>query len=107
MQDDPFPSLATIKAQNIIESALGDAQLLILDNLSALALSSNDTEAEDGSRSKLGCSIFVAAVSPRYSCTMPDMPDGPAELRAARICSISWIDFRRPKDYVANEGLRF
>ena len=45
--DDPFPYLATARAQRIIEDKLGDARLLVLDNLSALAPASNEKEGEE------------------------------------------------------------
>ncbi len=44
MLEDPFPHLATARAQKIIEDKLGDARFLVLDNLSALAPSSNEEE---------------------------------------------------------------
>jgi|HubBroStandDraft_1064217.scaffolds.fasta_scaffold19321_3 hypothetical protein len=44
MLEDPFPHLATARAQKIIEDKLGEAKFLVLDNLSALAPSSNEEE---------------------------------------------------------------
>ena len=48
-QGDPFPHLADPRAQKIIEDRLREtgAEVLILDNLSALAPSTNETEAEE------------------------------------------------------------
>ncbi len=46
-QVNPFPHLATPQAQRIIEDHLGGAELLILDNLSALAPASNEREGEE------------------------------------------------------------
>lgn len=47
MQPDPFPNLATPQAQALIESILGNAELLVLDNLASLAPSADDQESED------------------------------------------------------------
>jgi hypothetical protein len=108
MQDDPFPNLATARAQRMIENALGDdGELLILDNLSALAPSSNETEAEDwiliqswllNLRRQGVASVFLHHAGhsgwSRGTTRREDLLD-------------LVIELRRPKDYVASEGLRF
>ena len=106
MQDDPFPSLATIKAQNIIESALGDAQLLILDNLSALAPSSNDTEAEDWiSIQTWLLDLRRRGIAPIFLHHAGHAGWSRGTTRREDLLDLV-IELRRPKDYVANEGLR-
>ena len=107
MQEAPFPNLATVRAQAIIEDALGDAELLILDNLSALAPSSNETEGEDWIaiqswllelRRRGIASLFLHHAGhggwSRGTTRREDLLD-------------LVIELRRPKDYVASEGLRF
>lgn len=108
MQPDPFPHLATARAQRMIESALGDnTELMILDNLATLAPSGNETEAEDwiliqtwllNLRRQGLTSIFLHhagyAGHARGTTRREDLLD-------------LVIELRRPKDYVASEGLRF
>lgn len=107
MLEDPFPHLATARAQRIIEDKLADARFLILDNLSALAPSSNEREAEEwiliqtwmGALKRQGISTLFLhhaghAGHARGTTRREDLLDLVVELR-------------RPKDYVASEGLRF
>jgi hypothetical protein len=107
LQQDPFPNLATRRAQALIENALGDSQLLILDNLAALAPSSNETEAED----------WIAI----QSWLLELRRQGIASLFLHHAGHAGWargttrredlldlvVELRNPKDYVASEGLRF
>lgn len=104
---DPFPHLATARAQRIIEDKLADKNLLVLDNLSALGPSTNETEAEDWmsiqawllSLRKNGiASLFLNHAGhagwSRRTTRREDLLDWVAKLE--------W-----PKDYNPAEGLRF
>lgn len=106
MQDAPFPNLASRTAQIMIEDALGDSELLVLDNLSALAPASNDSEGEDWiaiqswlldlRRRGIACLFLHHAGHggwARGTTRREDLLD-------------LVIELRRPKDYVASEGLR-
>jgi putative DNA primase/helicase len=106
MQDDPFPHLATRAGQIMIEDALGDSDFLVLDNLSALASSSNATEGEEWNsiqawlldlRRRGVASLFLHHAGhagwARGTTRREDLLDVVVELK-------------RPKDYVASEGLR-
>jgi putative DNA primase/helicase len=106
MQDDPFPNLATIRAQNMIEDALGDVQLLILDNLSALAPSSNESEGEDW----IAIQTWLLDLRRRGIATIFLHHAGHSgwsrgTTRREDLLDLV-IELRRPKDYVATEGLR-
>jgi hypothetical protein len=46
LQDGPFPDLSTREGQALIEAELRDAELLILDNLSALCRTGKENEGE-------------------------------------------------------------
>jgi putative DNA primase/helicase len=46
LQDRPIPDLTTREGQALIEAELGDAELLILDNLSALCRTGKENEGE-------------------------------------------------------------
>jgi AAA domain/DnaB-like helicase N terminal domain len=106
MQDDPFPHLASRAAQVLIEDVLGDSELLVLDNLSALAPSSNEQESEHWTniqawlldlRRRGVASLFLHHAGhsgwARGTTRREDLLD-------------LVIELRRPKDYVASEGLR-
>ncbi len=108
MQDDPFPHLTTKRAQLMIEDALGDSELLIIDNLSALAPSSTATARPGtGYSSRHGfsncekkgvASIFLHHAGhagwARGTTRREDLLD-------------LVIELRHPKNYIASEGLRF
>jgi hypothetical protein len=108
MQDYPFPNLATARAQRMVEHALGDnSELLILDNLSALAPSSNETEAED----------WISIQTWLLELRRQGLPNiflhhaghsgwSRGTTRREDLLDLV-IELRRPKDYVASEGLRF
>ncbi len=46
LQAGPFPDLSTREGQALVENALGDAEFVILDNLSALCVSGKENEGE-------------------------------------------------------------
>jgi hypothetical protein len=107
MLDDPFPHLATAQAQRIIEDKLGDRNVLMLDNLSALAPASNEREGAEWiliqswlrelKRQGISTVFFHHAGhsgTSRGTTRREDLLD-------------LVIELRRPKDYVASEGLRF
>jgi hypothetical protein len=108
MQDYPFPNLATARAQRMIENALGDnGELLILDNLSALAPSSNETEAEDW----ISIQAWLLELRRQGLATIFLHHAGHSgwsrgTTRREDLLDLV-IELRRPKDYVASEGLRF
>jgi hypothetical protein len=107
MQEEPFPNLATARAQRMVEDAIDDAELLILDNLSALAPSSNETEGEDWIRIQM----WLLELRRRGIATVFLHHAGHAgwsrgTTRREDLLDIV-VELRRPKDYVATEGLRF
>jgi hypothetical protein len=107
MQEDPFPNLATVRSQRMIENALGDAELLILDNLSALAPSSNETEGEDW----ISIQTWLLELRRRGIATVFLHHTGHAgwsrgTTRREDLLDLV-IELRRPKEYVASERLRF
>lgn len=106
-QDEPFPHLAQARAQNLIEDHLADKKLLVLDNLSALAPSTNETEAEEWitiqswllSLRKKGISSFFVhhaghAGHSRGTTRREDLLDW--------VVQLAW-----PNDYNPADGLRF
>jgi hypothetical protein len=107
MQDDPFPNLATRRAQRFIEDALTDCELLVLDNLSALAPSSNETEAEDW----IAIQTWLLDLRRRGIASLFLHHSGHAGWARGTTRREDLLDLvlelRRPKDYVASEGLRF
>jgi putative DNA primase/helicase len=107
MQEDPFPNLATPRSQRMIEDVLGDAELLILDNLSALAPSSNETEGEDW----ISIQTWLLELRRRGIATIFLHHAGHAgwsrgTTRREDLLDIV-IELRRPKDFETTEGLRF
>lgn len=107
LQGAPFPHLATQRAQRIIEDALRGEELLVLDNLSALAPSADDKDSEDW----IAVQVWLSELKRQGISTIFLHHAGHAgwsrgTTRREDLLDIV-IDLRRPKDYVASEGLRF
>ena len=108
-QENCFPHLCEPLAQRVIEERIIEtrAEVLILDNLSALAPSTNETEAEQWNilqswfkemKRKLGITVIFLhhaghSGTSRGTTRREDLLD-------------LVIELRKPKDYVATEGLR-
>ncbi|MGA9480286.1 MAG: AAA family ATPase [Candidatus Acidiferrales bacterium] len=108
-QENCFPHLCEPRAQRVIEERIIEtrAEVLILDNLSALAPSTNETEAEQWNilqswfkemKRKLGITVIFLhhaghSGTSRGTTRREDLLD-------------LVIELRKPKDYVATEGLR-
>jgi hypothetical protein len=106
-QDIPFPHLATAEAQQKIEANLDGVELLVIDNLSALAPASNEEEGEQWIRiqtwfrelkRKHGTSIVFLHHAGHSGTSR-------GTTRREDLCDLV-IELRRPKDYKASEGLR-
>jgi hypothetical protein len=107
MLHDPFPHLATARAQRIIEDRLGDAHLLILDNLSALAPSSNEEEAAHWLLIQAWLKdLKRRGISSKFLHHAGHAGWARGTTRREDLLDVV-IELRRPKDYAASEGLRF
>jgi hypothetical protein len=108
-QENPFPHLADPRAQRIIEGRLQTtgAEVLILDNLSALAPSTNETEAEEWNIIQ----AWFKELKRKYGITTIFLHHAGHNLaargttRREDLLSVV-IELKKPKDYVATEGLR-
>ena len=107
MLEDPFPHLATARAQRIIEDRLGSARLLLLDNLSALAPSSNEEEAAHWILIQTWLKeLKRQGISSKFLHHAGHAGWARGTTRREDLLDVV-IELRRPKDYVASEGLRF
>jgi putative DNA primase/helicase len=102
-----LPDLASSEGQRVFDDAIGDAELIILDNISTLCRSGKENEAESWqsvqdwilSHRRAGRSILFdhhagKAGNQRGTSKREDVLD-------------SVIALRRPQDYRAEEGARF
>jgi hypothetical protein len=107
MLDEPFPHLASAKAQRLIEDRLEGKRLLVLDNLSALGPSTNESEAQDwmsiqswllNLRKNGIASIFLHHAGHA----------GHSRGTTRREDLLDWVcQLEHPRDYHADQGLRF
>jgi putative DNA primase/helicase len=106
LQERGLPDLASVEGQNAIEAELGGANLLVLDNLSALARSGKENEGEGWlpiqewalSLRRKGVSVLFVhhagkSGSQRGTSRREDLLD-------------SVLTLRHPSDYSPEEGLR-
>jgi hypothetical protein len=106
-QENPFPHLASPLAQRIIEDNLCGAELLILDNLSALAPSTNDREAEDW----IVIQSWLKELKRKYGTTTTFLHHAGhsgtsrGTTRREDLLDVV-IELKRPKEYKASENLR-
>jgi hypothetical protein len=87
LQAGAIPDLATREGQALVENALGDAEFVILDNLSALCVSGKENEGESWlpvQRWGSGCGSAACRCS---LCITPEKAGRNAARRGARICS--------------------
>jgi AAA domain-containing protein/DnaB helicase-like protein len=106
-QQNPFPHLASPLAQRIIEDNLCGADLLILDNLSALAPSTNDREAEDW----IVIQSWLKELKRKYGTTTSFLHHAGhsgtsrGTTRREDLLDVV-IELKRPREYKASENLR-
>jgi putative DNA primase/helicase len=106
MQKQPMPDLATYEGQALIESELSGAELLVLDNLSALCRSGKENEGESWlpvqqwllRLRQQGLSVLLAhhagkSGAQRGTSRREDLLD-------------TVINLQHPSDYLPSEGLR-
>lgn len=107
LQPEGMPNLATWDGQSVLDSVIGDAQLIVLDNLSCLARGGRENEAESwqpmadwGLRQRAaGRSVLFIHHSgkggaQRGTSKREDLLD-------------NVITLRRPADYTPQQGARF
>lgn len=70
-QPDGLPDLADLEAQRFYDSAIADADLVIVDNLSTIARGLRENEATHSVRCNLGCSRSARPADPFSPCTTP------------------------------------
>jgi hypothetical protein len=106
MLDEPFPHLATARAQRIIEDRLGDARFLCLDNLSALAPSSNEQEGADWILIQAWLkSLKRQGISTAFLHHAGHAGHARGTTRREDLLDIV-IELKHPADHKASEGLR-
>jgi RecA-family ATPase len=82
-----LPDLGTKEGQAEVDTAICEAELIILDNISTLVRSGKENEAEAGSRFRDGRWVTAARGVACCSSTMPGRADCNAARRAAKTCS--------------------
>jgi hypothetical protein len=106
-QVNPFPHLASPIAQRIIEDNLCGAELLILDNLAALAPASNEKEGEEW----IVIQAWMKELKRKYGVTTMFLHHAGhsgasrGTTRREDLLDIV-IELKRPKEYKASQGLR-
>jgi hypothetical protein len=106
-QVNPFPHLASPIAQRIIEDNLHGAELLILDNLSALAPATNEREAEEW----IVIQGWMKELKRKYGTTTIFLHHAGhsgasrGTTRREDLLDVV-IELRKPKEYKASENLR-
>lgn len=106
-QVNPFPHLASPQAQRIIEDNLCGAELLTLDNLSALAPATNEREAEDW----IVIQTWLKNLKRKYGTTTIFLHHAGhsgasrGTTRREDLLDVV-IELRKPKEYRASENLR-
>jgi putative DNA primase/helicase len=107
LTEDGLPNLSTVEGQNEIDAQIGEAELIILDNLSTLVRSGKENEAESWvpiqswilSHRRAGRSVLLIHHAgkngtPRGTSKREDVLD-------------TVISLRRPQDYSPDQGARF
>ncbi|MBM3556022.1 MAG: RNA polymerase subunit sigma-70 [Alphaproteobacteria bacterium] len=107
LQEQGIPDLATKEGQAQIESAIGDAELLILDNLSTLVRSGDENEAGSwGVMQDWLLSLRRRNISTLLVHHTAKHGDQRGSSRREDILDAS-IKLKRPDDYRASDGARF
>jgi putative DNA primase/helicase len=107
MRDTSLPNIARPEAQAAIEAAMGDADVLVLDNLSTLASGLRENEADDWAglqRWLLGLRRDGKLVLMIHHAGKDGQQRGTSRREDVLDTVIS---LRRPADYEPSQGVRF
>lgn len=106
MQNIPMPDLATREGQSLVERELGDAELLVLDNLSALCRYGNENEGE----SWLPMQGWLLRLRQQHHSVLLVHHAGKSGAQRGTSRREDLLDtvisLQHPSDYNATEGLR-
>ena len=105
--DNPLPSLTTVAGQAIIEENIGDARLLILDNISTLLENGNENDSDSWNAAQawlLRLRRNGVAVMLVHHTGKGGAQRGTSKREDILDLSIS---LQRPAEYRASEGARF
>ena len=107
MQPDGLPDLADAEAQRFYEPAIGDAELLIVDNLSTIARGLRENEAD--SYGPLQAWLITQRAAKRSVLLVHHAGKGGAQRGTSRKEDVldSVVCLSRPPGYSAAEGARF
>jgi AAA domain/DnaB-like helicase N terminal domain len=106
-QANPLPHLASPQFQRIVEDNLNGAELLVLDNLAALAPSTNETESEQW----IVIQMWMKELKRKYGTTTIFLHHAGhsgasrGTTRREDLLDVV-IELRKPKEYKASENLR-
>lgn len=106
-QADPMPNLATPKGQELLVNALGEAEVVIFDNLSTLFQTGGENEAD--AWGPVQAFLLELRRSGRTVVLIHHSGKGGQQRGTSRREDIldSVIALRRPADHEASEGCRF
>lgn len=106
--EDPFPHLASARAQRIIEDKIGEtcARFLILDNLAALAPASNEKESEEWTQIQTWLrALKRQGISTLFLQHAGYSGHARGTTRREDLLDVV-VELKHPKDHKAPEGLR-
>ena len=87
-QPDGLPDLADLEAQRFYDSAIADAELIVVDNLSTIARGLRENEADSSVRFRVGCWRRGRLGDPSSLCIMRARVARNEAHLARRTCSI-------------------
>lgn len=106
LQTAPIPNLSTVEGQAVVEGCLGDAKLLVLDNISCLFRSGNENENDAWSAAQ----EWLLQLRRNGVGTLLVHHDGKMRVQrgtSKREDPMNYvIQLKHPADYNAEEGLR-
>jgi len=108
VQDGPMPDLATAEGQLLVEAAIGDAELIIVDNISTLV---RDTERENDAESWREVGAWALRMRQRGRSVLFVHHDGKSGEQRGTSKREDTLDaviqLKRPADYTPDQGARF
>ena len=108
VQDGPMPDLATAEGQILIEGIVGDAELIVVDNISTLV---RDTERENDAESWREVGAWALRMRQRGRAVLFVHHDGKTGLQRGTSKREDTLDAviqpKHPADYSPDQGARF